>query len=65
MHNSGVCHRDIKPENILYDPTKGKIKILDFDFSRIKKFTNSKLEMMTKTGQMSYRAPEIFNSIYD
>jgi serine/threonine protein kinase len=50
MHGSGVCHRDIKPENILYDPIKGKIKIIDFDLARIKKFTNSQLEMMTKTG---------------
>lgn len=57
MHNSGVCHRDIKPDNILYNPTKGKIKIIDFDLARMKKFTNSQLEMMTKTGVTRYRAP--------
>ena len=43
MHSSGVCHRDIKPDNILYDPLKKKIKIIDFDIARIKKFTNSQL----------------------
>ncbi len=57
MHNSGVCHRDIKPDNILYNPTKGKIKIIDFDLARMKKFTNSQLEMMTKTGVIRYCAP--------
>lgn len=57
MHSSGVCHRDIKPDNILYDPIKRKIKIIDFDIARIKKFTHSQLEMMTKTGSLSYRAP--------
>lgn len=43
MHNAGVCHRDIKPDNILYDPIKKKIKIIDFDIARIKKFSNSQL----------------------
>ena len=57
MHSSGVCHRDIKPDNILYDPIKKKLKIIDFDIARMKKFSNSQLEMMTKTGCPSYRAP--------
>jgi len=65
MHGVGVCHRDIKPDNILYDPVKRKIKIIDFDIAKIKKFTNSHHEMMTKTGCLSYRAPEIFNAVYD
>jgi serine/threonine protein kinase len=65
MHVNGVCHRDIKPDNILYDPIRRKIKIIDFDIARIKKFMNSRHEMMTKTGCISYRAPEIFNAVYD
>ena len=43
MHSSGVCHRDIKPDNILYDPIKRKIKIIDFDIARMKKFTHNQL----------------------
>ncbi len=65
MHNSGVCHRDIKPDNILYNQKKGKIKVIDFQIARMRKYVNSKLEMMTKTSYLSYRAPQIFNSIYD
>ena len=46
-----MCIRD------RYDPIKRRIKIIDFDLARIKKFTTSELEMMTKTGCSSYRAP--------
>lgn len=65
IHNAGACHRDIKPDNILYNPVKGKIKIIDFELARIKKYSNSKLEMLTRYGLPSYRAPEMINSLYD
>lgn len=65
MHNFGVCHRDLKPDNILYNDKKRKIKIIDFELARLRKYTNSKLEMMSKVGILSYRAPEMFHSIYD
>lgn len=60
-----MCHRDIKPDNILYDPVKRKIKLIDFDISRMKKYTASEHELMTKTGCSSYRAPEIYKAVYD
>lgn len=65
MHKAGVCHRDLKPDNILYDPIKRKIKVIDFDLARIRKYSNKPLEMMTKTGTISYRAPQTFSSIYN
>jgi serine/threonine protein kinase len=65
IHSAGVSHRDIKFDNILYNPTKGKIKIIDFELARMKKYTNTKLEMLTKIGMPIFRAPEMFTSIYD
>lgn len=57
MHELGVCHRDIRPGNILYNKKSRKIKVIDFDVARIRKYSNAKLEMLTQTGFLSYRAP--------
>jgi len=65
IHSVGACHRDIKPDNILYNPKKEKIKLIDFELAKIKKYSNSKLEMMTRFGFPAFRAPEMFNSLYD
>lgn len=43
MHELGVCHRDIRPENILYNKKSRKIKVIDFDVARIRKYSNAKL----------------------
>lgn len=64
IHDLGICHRDIRPGNILYNRESRKIKIIDFDLARIRKYSNKKLEMMTQTGLISYRAPELFGSVY-
>lgn len=65
MHNRKVCHRDIKPANILYNPKTKSIKIIDFELARISKYSDEVLEMWTKTGTPSYRAPEMFKGGYD
>jgi serine/threonine protein kinase len=33
-HENNIYHRDIKPENILYDVSKNKIILIDFDLSK-------------------------------
>ena len=60
MHEKNICHRDFKPENVLYDSENKKIKIIDFGTS--KKFIrrNTKFDMLTLTGTLFYRAPEMF-----
>lgn len=35
LHNNGICHRDIKPSNILVLNKEEKIKITDFNISKL------------------------------
>jgi serine/threonine protein kinase len=35
--DNGIIHNDIKPQNILFDPTNGKMKYIDFGLMRTKK----------------------------
>lgn len=35
LHERGVCHRDIKPSNILVMNNEDKIKITDFNISKL------------------------------
>lgn len=61
IHSKHICHRDIKPENILYDQSTKKIKIIDFGISKKIFQRGSKKEMLTITGTLFYRAPEMFD----
>lgn len=60
IHSKNVCHRDIKPQNILYHAATKTVKIIDFGISR--KLTNRarKVDMLTITGTLYYRAPQMF-----
>ena len=60
MHENGICHRDIKPSNILVLNGKEKIKITDFNISKLCK--NKNFQMLTNTGTESFKAPELFVS---
>lgn len=60
MHSAGICHRDIKPENILYDPKSEQIKVIDFGVSSETRLGKMKKELMTSTGTLHYKAPEMF-----
>lgn len=71
MHKKGVCHRDLKPENILVNRHEPEnIKVIDFgaatSFFQKKKNIKYKKTMWTKTGTISYQAPELFQQVdYD
>lgn len=60
LHQLKICHRDIKPENVLYDRVNRKIKLIDFGISKKCYIRNLPREMLTLTGTLYYRAPEMF-----
>ncbi|CDW82279.1 protein kinase domain containing protein [Stylonychia lemnae] len=60
LHENTICHRDIKPSNILVLNNKEKIKLTDFNISKLCK--NKNFQMLTHTGTESFSAPEMFSS---
>lgn len=60
MHSKGVSHRDIKPDNIMVDAKNQKIKIIDFGIAKKMISRKQKIDMLTITGTLFYRAPEMF-----
>ena len=60
LHEKLICHRDIKPENILYCEQTKQIKLIDFGISKKLVRRNAKESMLTFTGTLFYKAPEMF-----
>lgn len=56
LHKNFIIHRDLKPDNLLISPD-GKLKIIDFSFSRSSEYANPKLTANVQTPW--YQAPEI------
>lgn len=57
MHNKGVSHRDIKPDNIMVNANTRKIKIIDFGIAKNMIVRKQRIDMLTITGTLFYRAP--------
>ena len=51
--DAGICHRDLKDENILFDPSTGNIKIIDFGCA-----TAYQEQFTTYAGTHAYAPPE-------
>ena len=61
IHKNGIIHRDLKPENIFIDENN-KIKIGDFDISKIISNNKKTKKTQKKAGTPNYIAPEIINN---
>ena len=60
IHDKHLCHRDIKPDNIVFDETSGIVKIVDFGVSKNMNIRGRYELMLTNTGTLAYKAPEMF-----
>jgi CHASE2 domain-containing sensor protein/tRNA A-37 threonylcarbamoyl transferase component Bud32 len=55
-HEQNVVHRDVKPGNIIYDRSKGQLKVTDFGIACLT--DNSKTRTGTVLGSPYYMSPE-------
>ncbi|MEK7281333.1 MAG: serine/threonine-protein kinase [Chloroflexota bacterium] len=56
VHYHGVIHRDIKPGNIMYHPSQGVVKLMDFSIAN-----NIEDPPVKDNGTIAYMAPEHFD----
>ncbi len=59
IHSANIIHKDINPSNIVYNPTTGEIKIIDFGISTDLKGENTPLKNPNiLEGTLPYMSPE-------
>lgn len=59
IHREHIIHRDIKPSNFIYNPTDGKIHLIDFGLaSRIDIKSSSETSPDRLAGSLPYISPE-------
>ncbi|MCT7979804.1 AAA family ATPase [Laspinema olomoucense] len=59
IHSANIIHKDINPSNIVYNPTTGELKIIDFGISTDLKGEHTPLKNPNiLEGTLSYMSPE-------
>ena len=59
VHAAGVIHKDVNPDNILYDPTSGGVRLIDFDIATILSSEHTDAGEVTQLrGSLPYVSPE-------
>ncbi|AOW01902.1 kinase-like domain-containing protein [Yarrowia lipolytica] len=58
-HSKGIMHRDVKPHNIMYDPRRGKVRLIDWGLAE---FYHSGTYYNVRVASRCYKGPEL---LYD
>jgi serine/threonine protein kinase len=57
-HKAGIFHRDIKLANILLEENTNEVKLIDFDFSALARYS----PFVDNPGTRGYMSPEMYDS---
>lgn len=55
----GLSHRDLKPQNMVYDPTTGRVRVIDWGAANFKHWPSPEYGLTTQVCTLWYRCPEI------
>ena len=59
LHEQGVIHRDLNPSNIVWNPSTGQVKLIDFGLSIRRHLAHAATEPARETtGTLAYISPE-------
>ncbi len=59
VHAAGVIHKDVNPDNILYDPSGGAVRLIDFDIATELPLEHVEIaEVERLQGSLPYVSPE-------
>ena len=59
IHSANIIHKDINPSNIVYNPTTGQLKVIDFGISTRLSWENQTVHNLNQLeGTIAYISPE-------